>query len=105
MKMLITASILAIGATAASASNSFGILVPASQSDSYYDVKVVRAEEDAVVQVQTWDGEVLGSTEISAGTHTRVRVDLIPFGMPATDAYAVLLIDGEVVDRDRIRIF
>ncbi|MEM6596258.1 MAG: hypothetical protein AAF672_15835 [Pseudomonadota bacterium] len=102
--VLITLGML-FAATTASANNTFGGLKAVREGASFYDVRVVRTLSDAVVQIQTWDGQVLGSRDVEAGTQTNLRVRIGPKRIPPADVFAVLLIDGEIADRDRIRVF
>ncbi|MEM9349333.1 MAG: hypothetical protein AAGA47_03660 [Pseudomonadota bacterium] len=105
MRLLLISLTLSLTAAAANANNSFGVLKAVREGSSFYDVRLVRTLTNAVVQIQTWDGEVLGSREVEAGTRTNLRVRIGPKRIPPTDVFAVLLIDGEIADRDRIRVF
>lgn len=99
----IAAASIALTAGAASANNTFGILGGAEQGDSFYDVNLARTLGAGSVQIETFDGDVLGVTDIAAGTHTDFRVD---FGMPVagTDLVAKLIVNGEVVDQSKIDV-
>jgi len=99
----IAAAALALTAGAASANNTFGILGGAEQGDSFYDVNVARTLGAGSVQIETFEGDVLGVTDIAAGTHTNLRVG---FGAPvgATDLVAKLIVNGEVVDQSKIDV-
>ena len=99
----IAAASIALTAGAASANNTFGILNGAEQGDSYYDVNVARTLGAGSVQIETFNGDVLGVTDLAAGTHTDLRVD---FGAPApaTDLVAKLIVDGVVVDESKIDV-
>ena len=99
----IAATAIALTTGAASANNTFGILGGVEQGDSYYDVNVARTLGEGSIQIETASGDVLGSTDVHEGTNTNVRVS---FDTPATsqDLVAKLVVDGVVVDQNRIRV-
>lgn len=99
----IAAATVALTAGAASANNTFGILGGAEQGDSFYDVDLARTLGAGSVQIETFDGDVLGVANIAAGTHTDLRVG---FDMPVagTDLVAKLIVNGEVVDQSKIDV-
>jgi len=100
-KFAIAATAIALTAGAASANNTFGLLGGAEQGDSFFDVPVARTLGEGSVQIETIKGDVLGIASLNAGTNTNVRVD---FDKPASaqDLVAKLIVDGEVVDENRI---
>ena len=99
----IAAASIALTAGAASANNTFGLLVGAEQGDSYYDVNVARTLSEGSVQIETLSGEILGMTDLNAGTNTNVRVSFDQ-PAPAQDIFAKLVVDGEVVSEKRINV-
>lgn len=101
--LAIAAASIALTAGAASANNTFGILGGLEQGDSYYDVDLARTTSDGFIQIETFSGDVLGVAGLNAGTHTDVRVDL-DGPAPAADLVAKLIVNGEVVDENRINV-
>ncbi|MEO0676783.1 MAG: hypothetical protein AAFZ02_04425 [Pseudomonadota bacterium] len=101
-KLAIAAAAIALTAGAASA-NTFGLLSGAEQGDSFYDVNVASTTTGGSVQIETLSGDVLGMAALNAGANTNVRVD---FDTPASgqDLVAKLIVDGSVVDTNRIEV-
>ncbi|MEM1374054.1 MAG: hypothetical protein AAGF78_06695 [Pseudomonadota bacterium] len=97
-------ALLTLGAGAAAANNTFGILFEAEEGAGYYDIRLVRTLAPGIVELRDGRGHVLGREAVRAGTTTTMRIDLGTRRMPRTGAYAVLIVDGAVVDRDRIRV-
>ncbi|MEM1232781.1 MAG: hypothetical protein AAGH70_01515 [Pseudomonadota bacterium] len=92
---------LTLTTSAAFASNEFGILDGIEAGATYYDVSLVQADGTGIIQIETMTGEVLGTAELTTETNTNVRVD---FDAPAPNEglVAKLIIDGEIVDEERI---
>ncbi|MEM1237524.1 MAG: hypothetical protein AAGI10_11175 [Pseudomonadota bacterium] len=102
-KFAIAAAAIALTAGAASAGNSFGILGGAEKGDIFYDVSVARTLGEGSVQVETLSGDVLGMASLNSGTNTDVRVDF-DSPAPSADLVAKLIVDGVVVDENRIEV-
>ncbi|WP_147126811.1 hypothetical protein [Shimia ponticola] len=101
-KFAIAATAIALTATAASATNSLGILEDADDRASYINIDNVRALDAGFVQIETLKGDVLGMASVNAGANTDVRINL---GLGATnDVVAKLVVGGEVVDQGIIDI-
>ncbi|MEM1234825.1 MAG: hypothetical protein AAGH70_11940 [Pseudomonadota bacterium] len=92
-------------AAPALANNTFGGLFDAREGATYYDIKLVRTLGPGFVELRDSRGRLLGRESVRAGTNTRVRIDLGADRVPPVVAYAVLIVDGEIVDRDRVRVF
>ena len=102
-KFAIAAAAIALTAGAASANNTFGILNGFDQADSFYDVSVARTLGAGSVQIETLSGDVLGMASLNEGTNTDVRVDF-KGNRAQGDAIAKLIVDGVVVDEERISV-
>ena len=94
----VTASVVA-----ASANNSFGLMRGLQQGSEYYDVRLVRTDAPGVVQIETRNGNVIGTAPVNRGTNTNVRVRFTA-GYSAQDLVAKLLINGIVVDERRVEV-
>ena len=98
----IVAASIALTAGAASANNTFGLLTSVEQGDSYYDIRTVSTLGEGFVQLETFTGDIVGSTALNVGANTNIRVHL-DSPVTAQDLVAKLIIDGKVVDESRIR--
>ncbi|TNC59405.1 hypothetical protein [Rubellimicrobium roseum] len=102
-------SSLAIGllltAGAASASNTFA-LGSAQDSQTLIELGTVVADGNGVVRVYDYrtgeEGRLLGSAGVKAGANTNVKVSLAP--SYTDEVLAVLVVDGQAVARQIIRI-
>jgi len=103
-KLAIAAAAIALTAGAASANNAFGILSGAEQGDAFYDVKSVNAGSAGTIQIESLSGDVLGQAFVNAGANTSVRVDFGADRVGAGDLVAKLIVDGQVVDTNRIEV-
>ncbi|TNC60904.1 hypothetical protein [Rubellimicrobium roseum] len=97
--------LLGAGAGAASASNTFG-LSEVQGSQTLIQLGTVVAGDNGLVEVYDYhagrEGRLLGSKVVRAGANTDVKVSLTP---SSTDkVVAVLLVDGQAVARQVIRI-
>ena len=101
--LAIAATSIALTAGAASANNTFGILSGAELGDSYYDINVARTLGEGSVQIVSRAGDLLGMTDLNAGTNTDVRV-FLDTPTTAHDIFARLLVDGEIVSEKRINV-
>ncbi|MEM6412891.1 MAG: hypothetical protein AAF683_15310 [Pseudomonadota bacterium] len=103
-KLATAATIVALSAGVASAKDQFGILGGAMQGDTYYDVKLASVSEDgSSVQIETFNGVVVGMMALKKGPNTNVRVPLMG---PASgeDLIAKLIVNGMVVDATMIEV-
>ncbi|MEM6276717.1 MAG: hypothetical protein AAF714_07170 [Pseudomonadota bacterium] len=104
MRTLLAIGMLALSVGAASANNTFGVLLDAEEGAGFYDIRLVRTLAPGVVELRDSRGRVLGREEVRTGTTTSLRVDLGIRRMPRNGVFAVLVVDGVVVDRDRVRV-
>ncbi|MEO1797373.1 MAG: hypothetical protein AAFR53_10210 [Pseudomonadota bacterium] len=95
---------LALLAPPALANNNFGALRIAATGDTFYDVRLVSTRAPGFVQIETLTGRVLGQTAVDAGPNSNVRVDFGTARVGRAPLVAKLIIDGKVVDAERIRI-
>lgn len=102
-KFAIAATVVALSAGTAMAKDQFGILGGAMQGDTFYDVRVASISEPGSMQVETFDGIVLGMMSLKKGANTNVRVKL---STPASgqDLIAKLIVGGSVVDAEMIEV-
>lgn len=103
-KTAITLSFAALlGSAVSAADNQLGILTGAMQGDTYYDLKLARPDMAGSIQLETFNGAVVGMMELRAGTNTNVRVPLMR-PLTGRDLIAKLIVDGEVVDMGVVRV-
>ena len=102
-KLAIAAALVALSTGAATAKDQFGILSGAMQGDTFYDVKVASISGPGSIQVETFNGIVLGMMDLKQGPNTNVRVKL---SSPASgqDLIAKLIVNGSVVDAEMIEV-
>ncbi|MEM6411621.1 MAG: hypothetical protein AAF683_08810 [Pseudomonadota bacterium] len=102
-KLATAATIVALSAGVASAKDQFGILGGAMQGDTYYDVKLASVSEAGSIQIETFNGVVIGMMALKKGPNTNVRVPLMG---PASgeDLIAKLIVNGMVVDATMIEV-
>ncbi|MGR3490824.1 MAG: hypothetical protein ACU0DW_02105 [Shimia sp.] len=97
-KLAIAATVAALSATAAAANN-IAFLDHQDSSMSNITFDLVTADMDGLLQVETFNGQVLGSAAINAGANADVRVQTPPL---AGDVVARLIVGGETVDERRV---
>ncbi|MGR3466872.1 MAG: hypothetical protein ACU0CI_03260 [Shimia sp.] len=100
-KFAIAAVALALTATAAVAGNNIAIQDALSENQANITFDLVTADAAGLLQVETFNGMVLGTSDIVAGANADVRVKT---GSLTSDVFAKLIVDGEVVDEQRIRV-
>ena len=101
--LAIVAASIALTAGAASASNTFGLLTSVEQGDSYYDISAISTLGEGFVQIETFAGDIVGSTDLNAGANINTRVQL-DNAVSTQNLVAKLIVDGEVVDENRILV-
>jgi len=101
--LAIVAASIALTAGAASASNTFGLLTSVEQGDNYYDISTISTLDEGFVQIETHEGDILGSADLNVGANTNVRVEL-DSAVPAKNLVAKLIVGGEVVDENRVLV-
>ncbi len=101
--LAIVAASIALTAGAASAGNTFGLLTSVEQGDNYYDISTISTLGEGFVQIETFAGDILGSTDLNVGANTNTRVQL-DNSVSTQNLVAKLIVDGEVVDENRIRV-
>lgn len=102
-QLAISAIFVALSTGVATAKDQFGILGGAMQGDTFYDVKVASLSGPGSIQVETFNGIVLGMMDLNQGPNTNVRVKL---SSPASgqDLIAKLFVGGSVVDVEMIEV-
>jgi len=100
----IAVAAIAASATIASADVSYLSSFAMDQERSgQIELGTVRAANDGVVEVYSFhrgvQGDLLGSTNVNAGANADVDVKI---ARPATDAIAVLKVNGQIVDTQEI---
>ena len=101
-KFAIAATAIALTATAASANSFFGQLDAVNEGAHSYSVDVVRSAGAGVIQLETLQGDVLGTASVNAGANADVLVPLRGTGVK-DDIVAKLIINGQVADTARIQ--
>ncbi|MGR3468867.1 MAG: hypothetical protein ACU0CI_13415 [Shimia sp.] len=96
----IAATAVALTASAAVA-NTIAIQDAQDESQSNITFDLVTADAAGLLQVETFNGMVLGTSDIVAGANADVRVRTLPL---AGDVTAKLIVGGVVVDEQRIRV-
>ena len=102
-KFAIAATAIALTATAASANSFFGHLDGVDEGAHTYNVDVVRSAGAGFIQIETLQGDVLGTASVNAGANADVLVPLKGTGVNA-DVVAKLIVDGQVADVERIQV-
>lgn len=95
---------IAASATIASADVSYlSTFAMEQQRGNKVEMGTVRAASDGVVEIYSFhtgvQGDLLGSTTVNAGANSNVDVSI---ARPSTDAIAVLKVNGQVVDTQKI---
>ena len=90
---------------AASASNTFA-LSGAQDSQTLIELGTVVADRNGVVEVYDYrtgtEGRLLGSEAVKAGANTNIKISLA--SLYTDEVLAVLVVDGQVVARQIVRI-
>lgn len=96
-------AVFAASASVASADSYISNFVMEQDRGSQVELGTVRAAGNGVVEVYSFHkgeiGTILGSEAIMAGANLDVDVDIL---RPATDAIAILKVDGQIVDTQEI---
>ena len=102
-KTIATASALVLTASFASAADGhFGILTGFDENDAVLSVPLVRASDAGMVQIESLQGDVLGTASVNAGANANVLINL--GSGPTDDVVAKLIINGEVADQERVEV-
>ena len=102
LKMTLIAAAAVASASAASATNYFSIAPAVDAFDSVIELDVVRSSADGIVQIETLDGDVLGSADVFAGANMDVRLNGLKVGND--DVVAKLYHDGALVAERKIDV-
>ena len=98
----IAAAAVAMTASAASAASWIGNQDGFAEGDHSVEVSTVRADAAGTLQIESLQGDVLGTAMVNAGANGDV---LVPLGKGLTsDVVAKLIVDGEVADELRIEV-
>ena len=99
----IAATAIALTATAASATSQFGHLDGLNEGANTFEVPLVRSESAGFVQIETLQGDVIGTASVNAGANSNVLVPL-KGSRVNNDVVAKLIVDGAVADVERIQV-
>ncbi|MGR3490825.1 MAG: hypothetical protein ACU0DW_02110 [Shimia sp.] len=94
----IAATAVALSASAAAANN-IAFIDAQDEGQASITFDLVNADMAGLLQVETFNGKVLGSQAIAAGANADVRVNTLP--LPG-DVVARLIVGGETVDTRRV---
>ena len=104
--LLLALAALAGSAALASAETYFPSLTDVQQRDGIMELGTISSDGDGVLQVFSYQagekGPMLGWQALSAGANSDVRVPVN--STPYTTALAEIVVDGQVVTTQRIRI-
>ena len=108
MKTLFAAfAALAGSATLASADTYFTSLSDVQQRDGIMELGTIASDSDGVVQIYSYQrgekGSLLGWEALNAGANSDVKVPVVT-STPFSTALAEIVLDGQVVATQRIRI-
>jgi hypothetical protein len=105
-KLILALAALAGSATLASADTYFTTLSDVQQRDGIMELGTISSDGDGVLQIYSYQagekGPMLGWQALSAGANADVRVPVN--STPYTTALAEIVVDGQVVTTQRIRI-
>ena len=80
-----------------------GSYLRAEQHPHAHDISTISTLGEGFVQIETFAGDILGSTDLNVGANTNTRVQL-DNSVSTQNLVAKLIVDGEVVDEDRILV-
>ncbi|EYD77730.1 hypothetical protein Rumeso_00688 [Rubellimicrobium mesophilum DSM 19309] len=105
--LLVALAALAGSVTLASAETHFTSLSDVQHRDGIMELGTIRSEGDGMVQVYSYQagekGPMLGWEALHAGANPDIKVPLTS-STPFTTALAEIVLDGQVVATQRIRI-